>query len=165
MNKNFNGWIVTGVTIGFLALFVLISGLLYVSDLKSQITKSDQKINQLETQVSEKSQQLTNKEHEINKKDGEVKDLENKNSGLSDDLDKKEKELNRRLGEVRKLQSSIKTVGRCLLGTVGVIEAFKQNDSDLARKSAFLMEATCQEAGKIVGEVEKFSANQQTAQY
>lgn len=165
MEKKFRNWFIVGIVISGLTLFLLINGLIYFSELKEQAFKAEEKSQQLQTQLNEKSQQITAKEQELAQKDGEITNLKSQNSGLTNDIEKNEKELSRRLGEVKKLQGSLKTVGGCLVGTIGVIEAFKQNDGDLARKSAFLIEATCQEAGKIIKEVEGFSTNSQSAQY
>ena len=156
MDKNFNSWVITGVVIAFLILFVIVSGNTYFSELKGQITKAEEKSAELQKQLGEKNQEITAKSESIN-------NLNTQNSGLTSDLEEKRKEVEakskeveQKLAQIKKLQGSVKTVGRCLLGTLGVFEAIKQNDGDLARKSALLIEATCQESGKIIGEVERF---------
>ena len=158
MNKDSIGWTIALVTAAFLIVLAAAGQYTYISSLKEQITKSDKLAQQLQTQISEKTQEIT-------KKTEETASLKNENSGLSDNLEKKKTELNQRLGEVKKLQVSLKAVSGCLVGTVGVIEAFKQNDGDLARNSAFLMEGTCQQAGKIIDDVKKFPTDAQTTQY
>jgi predicted nuclease with TOPRIM domain len=165
MDKQFNGWMIAGITAGFLLLFLLFGIFSYLSELKTQLAKAEEKNSQLQTQLTEKTSEITTKNQEIGNLQTQKTDLEGKNSGLESDIQKKEKELSKRLGEVKKLQGSVKTVGRCLLGTIGVIEAFKQNDGDLARNSALLIEVTCKDAGKIIGEVEKFATDSQTTQF
>lgn len=158
MNKDSIGWTIALVTAAFLIVIAVAGQYTYVASLKEQIVKSDALATQLQTQLGEKNQEITRKNEEI-------ENLKKQNSGLSGDLAEKEAKLNKQLGEVKKLQTSLKTVSGCLVGTVGVIEAFKQNDGDLARNSALLMEGTCRQAGKIIDDVKNFPTSAQTAQY
>lgn len=158
MNKDSIGWTIALVTAAFLIVIAVAGKYTYVASLKEQITKSDALASQLQTQLGEKNQ-------EIAKKNEDIENLNKQILSLSGDIVKKEKQLNERLGEVKKLQTSLKTVSGCLVGTVGVIEAFKQNDGDLARNSALLMEGTCRQAGKIIDDVKNFPTSAQTAQY
>lgn len=165
MNKQFNSWVITGIVTSFLVLFVMISGYSYFSDLKSQLAKSEEKSSQLQTQLTAKNEEITTKNSTITNLESQKTDLEGQKSGLTTDLKKKEEELTQRLGEVKKLQGSVKTVGRCLVGTVGLIEAVRQEDATMLRNSAQVMETTCKDAGTIIKQVEGFSTDSQTVRY
>ncbi len=150
MNNNTVGWIILGAVGISLTLFVLISEFSYIADLKGQLARAEEMSKSLQTQVNDKDQEITNKNTQIG-------NLENQNTGLSTDLGKKEQELTKRLDEVKKLQGSVKTVGRCLMGTVGLIEAFRQENRSLAQDAVQVMEVTCKDSLAIIKEVEGFS--------
>lgn len=165
MDKQTNGWVIAGIASGVLVLFLVISGFSYFSDLKGQIAKSREESSQLQTQLTTKNEEITTKNNTITNLESQKTNLEGKNKDLDSEVVAKRKELEQRLGQVKKLQGSLKTVSGCLVGTMGVIESLKQNNEEMARKSALLMEVTCQESGKIIKDAETFSTNSQTAQY
>lgn len=165
MNKQFNSWKTVGIVSGILVFFLVIGIFSYISDIKDQLAKLREESSQRLTQISQKDSEIATKNDTIADLQNQKTDLEGKNTGLTTDLETKEKELTRRLGEVKKLQGSVKTVGRCLVGTIGLIEALKQENRDMALKSAMVMEATCKESGEIIKQVEGFSTDTSTARY
>jgi chromosome segregation ATPase len=158
MNKNFNGWIITGSVAAVLMIFAALSEYTYVAALKEQIALT-------QAQVNDKNTEISNKNTTISTLETGKTEFERKVNELSGSVQAKSTELNQKLAQVRKLQGSIKTVSGCLVGTMGIIEAIKQNDEELARKSAVLAEVTCEESGKIIKDIEKFPSDTQTAQY
>lgn len=142
MDRNSSGWIATGIVGTFLTAFVVISAHSHFSELKEHLSKSEEQSQQLQKELDERSKKMA--------------DLESRNTGLSSDLENQKNELSLRLEQVRKLQTSVKTVGRCLIGTLGAIDALQKDDAAQARESLFLIEATCQESSNIIKQVEGF---------
>jgi uncharacterized protein YoxC len=148
MNQNQITLLTTGVLLTAL-LIVVVAGALLYSGTKRELAQAREQVQQLQQQVDEKNRV-------INVKSGEITNLSGKNADLTSDLQAKETELSRRLGEVRKLQGSVKTVGRCLIGVTGAIDALQREDGQQARQSLFLMQATCRESLNIISQVEGF---------
>lgn len=138
MDQNSRRWWTVGIVAMAMAVFLLLSVRSYIADL-------EQNAAQLRAQLNEKSNQLTAKDQELAQKSAEITS--------------NQQELNRRLEEVKKLQGSIKTVGRCLIGTMGAIDAMQKNDEVQGRQSLLLISSTCQESSDIIKQVEGFSTN------
>ena len=155
MNKQYTGTVIASIVVGFLTLFLLIGIFVYISDLKTQIAKEHETATSLQAQV-------TSKDTEISTKAGEIDRLSSEVQSCSGDLDAKRKELDQKLGQVKHLQTSIKTVSGCLVGTVGLLEAFRQENVDMLRKSATIMDGTCKQAGEIIKKIESFTSDTQT---
>lgn len=145
MNTSYAGWI----TAGFIALILIILGVLFgltYSEMRQQLADSATENQQMKTQLEQKSREVT--------------DLESRNSGLTSDLEVERRELSLKLEQVKKLQGSLQTVGRCLIGVSGAIDAMQKDDPVQARQALFLIQTTCEESGRIIRQVETFKASQ-----
>jgi len=138
MDNNSHKWWTVAIVIMAMAIFLILSVRSYVLDLKDIARK-------FENDVNEKSNQLVAKDQELAQKAGEITT--------------NQQELARRLEEVRKLQGSVKTVGRCLIGTLGAIDALQKNDENQARQALFLIQSTCEQSSAIIKEIESYETD------
>lgn len=140
MNNNQLIWSVLGTVV---AVIVLVAGTMAYLDKSRQASEMENKVQLLQTEQSALRQQLE-------AKDKEIKDLEKEKS----ESQRKTADFSRRIGEAEqkniRYRNDLDTLGKCLGGTVGLLDAIFNGNQAQALAAAGAMKDPCNKSGTIL---------------